>query len=82
MPLFAHQLNGSPADVQALYRDYYRDGLVHYADSADENGFLSAAAFAGRDDMQLTVSGNAERLLLTARFDNLGKGASGSAIQR
>jgi len=79
--LFAHQLNGSPADVQALYRDYYRDGLVHYADSADENGFLSAAAFAGRDDMQLTVSGNAERLLLTARFDNLGKGASGSAIQ-
>ncbi len=81
VPLFAHQLNGSPADVQALYRDYYRDGLVHYADSADENGFLSAAAFAGRDDMQLTVSGNAERLLLTARFDNLGKGASGSAIQ-
>ncbi len=81
VPLFAHQLNGSADCVRALYRDYYRGGLVHYAEGADENGFLSAAAFAGRDDMQISVGGNAERLLLTARFDNLGKGASGSAIQ-
>ena len=36
---------------------------------------------SGRDDMQISVSGNPERLLLTARFDNLGKGASGAAIQ-
>ena len=50
-------------------------------ESADEAGFLSAAAFAGRDDMEVSVSGNEERILLTARFDNLGKGASGAAIQ-
>ena len=31
--------------------------------------------------MEISVSGNAERILLTARFDNLGKGASGAAIQ-
>ena len=31
--------------------------------------------------MQITVSGNEERILVTARFDNLGKGASGAAIQ-
>ena len=31
--------------------------------------------------MQISVHGNAERILLTARFDNLGKGASGAAIQ-
>ena len=31
--------------------------------------------------MQITVSGNDERILLVSRFDNLGKGASGAAIQ-
>lgn len=36
---------------------------------------------SGRDDMELSLYGNSERLLLVARFDNLGKGASGSAIQ-
>ena len=34
-----------------------------------------------RDDMEITVHGNADRVILTARFDNLGKGASGAAIQ-
>ena len=48
---------------------------------SDESGFLSAAAFSGRDDMEITVNGNADRIILTARFDNLGKGASGAAIQ-
>ena len=50
-------------------------------ENADESGFVSANALAGRDDMQLSVSGNEERMVLTARFDNLGKGASGAAIQ-
>ena len=31
--------------------------------------------------MEILVNGNDERILLTARFDNLGKGASGAAIQ-
>ena len=41
----------------------------------------SANAFAGRDSMELTVAGAEDRLLLIARFDNLGKGASGAAVQ-
>ena len=36
---------------------------------------------SGRDDMELSLYGNPDRMLLVARFDNLGKGASGSAIQ-
>ena len=55
--------------------------MVRDADGADEAGFLSGAALSGRDDMQVSVQGNGERMLLTARFDNLGKGASGAAIQ-
>ena len=42
---------------------------------------LSAAAYSGADDMQVSVTGNEDRIVLTARFDNLGKGASGAAIQ-
>ena len=79
--LFADQLKGNIENVREIYREAYATGLVRFVESADENGFLSAGAFAGRDDMQLTVTGNAERMMLTARFDNLGKGASGAAIQ-
>ena len=81
VPLFKKDLRGSVADIRALYAARYNTPLLHYNESADEAGFLSAAAFAGRDDMEVSVSGNEERILLTARFDNLGKGASGAAIQ-
>ncbi len=81
IPLHAAQLRGTADDVRAVYAAAYADGLVRYTEDADEGGFLSAGAFAGRDDMEISVAGSAERLLLTARFDNLGKGASGAAIQ-
>ena len=71
----------SPAELLEVYRAYYTSGLVHPADDETEGGFLSASAFAGRDDMEIRVQGCAERKLLIARFDNLGKGASGAAIQ-
>ena len=81
VPLFAKDVKGSIDDIKELYKSYYNNGLVHYADPADENGFIYANAFSGRDDMQITVCGNDERILLVSRFDNLGKGASGAAIQ-
>ncbi len=81
VPLFAADLKGTANDVRALYCQQYNSKIVHFEESADEGGFLSAAALADRDDMQITVTGNDERLLLIARFDNLGKGASGAAIQ-
>lgn len=83
VPLHRDELRGGIEEIRAVYREYYQGGLVRYADDADkeENGFLSAGALAGRDDMLLTVCGNGERLLLISRFDNLGKGASGAAIQ-
>ena len=89
VPLFASQLRGVAAgDALAALREIYRaayaeEGLVRFVEdpSADEGGFLSSAALSGRDDMEVSIFGNAERLLLVARFDNLGKGASGAAIQ-
>ena len=81
VPLFAKDVKGSLTDIREAYKAYYPGPLVHFDDAADEGGFLSAAAMSGRDDMQITVCGNEERILLTSRFDNLGKGASGAAIQ-
>ena len=81
VPLTRDMLTVSMEELKAFYRDYYgKGGLVRYTDE-QEGGFLSAAAYSGRDDMQITVCGNDDRVLLVARFDNLGKGASGSAIQ-
>ena len=79
--LFKKDLQGSLADVRRTYASYYTGPLIHFKETADENGFLSAAAFTGRDDMEITVTGNEDRILLVSRFDNLGKGASGAAIQ-
>ena len=81
VPLFAEDVAGTMDDIKRCYREYYTRGLVRYADNGDEDGFLSSARFSGRDDMELSVYGNDERMVLVARFDNLGKGASGAAIQ-
>ena len=48
---------------------------------ADSNGFLAGNECSGWDGMEIFVTGNEERILVSARFDNLGKGASGAAIQ-
>lgn len=75
-------INGNMESIKQVYKSLYTaDGLIHFAENNDENGFLSAVAFADRDDMEVSVFGNDERITLVSRFDNLGKGASGSAIE-
>lgn len=73
--------NKSIQAVKDCYADYYHDGVIRFEENPDEGGFLSAGKFAGRDDLEISVYGNDERILLVSRFDNLGKGASGAAIQ-
>ena len=84
VPLFDRDL----AAIKACYREYYGEwgmgnGLVCFADdpAAAEGGFLSSAGLSGRDSLEVSAYGNGERVVLVARFDNLGKGASGAAIQ-
>ena len=81
VPLTPDLTSASVEEIREVYRAYYREGLIRFADAPDESGFLSAGAFAGRDDLEVSVFGNDERILLVSRFDNLGKGASGAAIQ-
>ena len=81
VPIFASDLTGGIEEIKNLYKSYYSSGLVKFAEEADPDGMLSAAAFSGRDDMSVSVYGNDDRIILVSRFDNLGKGASGAAIQ-
>ncbi len=82
VPLFADLLvkKTAAADIRALLAE-------HYAESAfisvgeEESGYISANTLNETNRMEILVNGNDERILLTARFDNLGKGASGAAIQ-
>ena len=81
VPVFAKDVSGSPEDIREIYRNRYREGVVRFRETAGEDGFMSSAGLTGRDDMEISVHGNDERILLVSRFDNLGKGASGAAVQ-
>ena len=67
-------------DFREIYNEYYKNTTIKYSDE-NENNFLSAGILSGHDNMIISVFGNDERILLVSRFDNLGKGASGSAVQ-
>ncbi len=68
-------------EVAAVYARRYTGPVVRFCGELAEDGFLSAAALSGKDSMQILLQGNEERLLLLARYDNLGKGASGAAVE-
>lgn len=81
VPLFKSQIKGSIEDIKKLYAEKYAGAIVQYVESADENGFLSGLKESKKDGMKITVAGNEERILLIAAYDNLGKGASGAAVE-
>lgn len=87
VPLYAELLGGTPTPekIQEFFTDYYAGqrfiNVMPYGAEAESRGFLSANARSGWDGLEIYVTGNPDRILLSARFDNLGKGASGAAIQ-
>lgn len=88
IPLHRRLLNGTPSleDVHAMFEAHYagqRFVKVRALQGTDvlENGFLPANTLAGTNLLEVFVCGNDEQILLAARLDNLGKGASGAALQ-
>ena len=83
VPLFASQLKDGKtvSDIKALFESKYISDIVKYQECFDDSGFISAAKLKDSDAMTVTVSGNDERILLIAVYNNLGKGASGAAIE-
>ncbi len=82
VPLFRKDLlKGGIEDVRDVYRALYAGPVVCYREEIADNGFLAANQMRGKDSMLIGVAGNEDRILLTAVYDNLGKGASGAAVQ-
>ncbi|MBQ4061317.1 MAG: N-acetyl-gamma-glutamyl-phosphate reductase [Christensenellaceae bacterium] len=81
VPLFKNDINGSKEDIEKLYADHYISDIVKYVADAGESGFASAGILSGKDSMEISVHGNDDTVLLMARYDNLGKGACGAALE-
>lgn len=88
VPLISRALTKkyTPADIHEILSAHY-DGqrFVKVMEFGGKDtlpdGFLPANTLAGTNDMQIFVCGNDEQILLCSRLDNLGKGASGAAVQ-
>lgn len=65
--------------LKKFYQDYYA-GSKFLSVSASP-AFIAANPYNGTNKMELLIGGNEEQLLISSRFDNLGKGASGAAVQ-
>ena len=82
VPLFCDLLakRMTPQTLEEVYRAHYA-GQRFVRVAREESGYLAANALNGTNLLEVFVNGNEERIVLTARLDNLGKGASGAAIQ-
>ncbi len=82
VPLYTSLMRSpqTPKGLQDFYREFYA-GAKFISVDEEERTFLAANRLAGSNRMEIYVGGNAEQLLLCCRFDNLGKGASGAAVQ-
>ncbi len=87
LPLYTSMLHDkkTPEEVHDYFTKFYqKESFVTvqpFGAEAESRGFLSGNGRSGWDGLEIFVTGNADRILLSARFDNLGKGASGAAIQ-
>jgi len=83
VPLFKEDLvpGKTVEDIKNVLAAQYQGPMVTYKEAMDEGGLMSGAGLSGKDTMEVTVCGNEDRILLIARYDNLGKGASGAAVQ-
>ncbi len=83
VPIFAKNLcNGKGVhDIIDVYKSTYGSDFVKYTEELGDDTMFCAESMSGNDGMQIFVQGNEERILLLARYDNLGKGASGAAIE-
>ncbi|MBO4668514.1 MAG: N-acetyl-gamma-glutamyl-phosphate reductase [Lachnospiraceae bacterium] len=87
VPLFADRLNKkmTPGELRDFFAEYYKGEqfikVLPFGADVEAGGALFSDACAGWDGMEILVTGNDDRIVVATRFDNLGKGASGAAIQ-
>lgn len=83
VPLFKENLckGKTVCDIINIYKNTYNSDFVKYVDETGIDAMFCSEKMSGNDGMEILVKGNEDRILLLARYDNLGKGASGAAIE-
>ena len=83
VPLYAKLLGKkmTAMDIHKILEEHYAGSKVVKVMPFGKEGFLGSNNLSGKDTLEIEVTGNDERILVAARFDNLGKGSSGAAIQ-
>lgn len=87
VPLYTEMLNGNQTveTVHKMFTDFYEGEkfikVMPLDAEAGEGNMLAGNACSGWDGLRIFVTGNEERIVISSQFDNLGKGASGAAIQ-
>jgi N-acetyl-gamma-glutamyl-phosphate reductase len=88
IPFFKRLLNKkmTAKELSTFYQEYYQGEqfvkiMPYPTDAVVNNGFLTLTQCNETNRVELFVFGDEEKMVLTARFDNLGKGSSGAAVQ-
>ena len=87
LPLFTDLLTKkvSLEDVRNIFAEHYKDQkfikVMPIGAEAEKGNVIFSDEMSGRDDLAIYVTGNEDRIVVASSFDNLGKGASGAAIQ-
>lgn len=87
IPLYTDMLKKykTAEEIRDYFAKYYEGEqfikVMPYGKEKDYRSFFAGNACSGWDGIEIYVTGNEDRILVTSRFDNLGKGASGAAIQ-
>jgi N-acetyl-gamma-glutamyl-phosphate reductase len=86
VPIHTSFLKGEadPVALTEYFTKFYEgSSFVKVEQGTDElyGGMLSGCTLSGWDGLKIYITGNEERIVASAQFDNLGKGASGAAIE-
>lgn len=84
VPLHGSQLlrQAGPDEIRKVLEERYAgEALISVNAEAPADGFIYSNPMSGSNGMEIYVTGNSDRILLAASYDNLGKGASGAAVQ-
>ncbi|MBR5561848.1 MAG: N-acetyl-gamma-glutamyl-phosphate reductase [Clostridia bacterium] len=83
VPVFKENIcNGKGiCDIINAYKNTYGSDFVKYTEETGDDAMFCAEKMSGNDGMEILVKGNEDRIILLARYDNLGKGASGAAVE-
>ena len=87
VPLYTEYLKShkNPKELTEYFAQYYQgEKFVQVVENGNEDlygGMLAGNTLSGWDGLKIYITGNEERVVVSAQFDNLGKGASGAAVQ-